>query len=356
MKSKAKKIISIFFLSILALPIFAEITARQAVEKASKLTSSQEVVDYLKSAISTVRAPEEKRALYSVLASVQEQLLLFSDACASYVAAAGISVSAESSLSSSASPNGASVFSIQNKTSPTLVLDAVRCSLSIGDFDTANNYLNSAVRNSKDEKIQAKIKLYEIWSSLCKITDEKDLEEPLALLKTYTSLPSMKSVLPSLFLTLWYLTGDAQYANNLKTSYPGSPESAIVQGKVQLMPSPFWFFVPRKGDAIEDANLADKSSMKGNTLSAPLENSKKSVDVGEKENRVAKQQLGLFRNKSNADDLVLSLTKKGFDAHITEEKRASGTTYFIVVVDEDKDGTMGIKLRSAGFECYPVFE
>ena len=49
------------------------------------------------------------------------------------------------------------------------------------------------------------------------------------------------------------------------------------------------------------------------------------------------------------------LKKKGFAARITTEKRPSGTTYYLVIVDENKDGTMGKELRNAGFECYGVY-
>ena len=67
-----------------------------------------------------------------------------------------------------------------------------------------------------------------------------------------------------------------------------------------------------------------------------------------------REQLGLFRNKENADILIKDLKAKGFTGYSYTETRASGTTYYIVVVDENKDGTMGKKLRAAGFDCYPV--
>ena len=47
--------------------------------------------------------------------------------------------------------------------------------------------------------------------------------------------------------------------------------------------------------------------------------------------------------------------EKGFKPYITEETRPSGTTYYIVVVDENAKGNIGDQLRSAGFECYPIF-
>ena len=45
---------------------------------------------------------------------------------------------------------------------------------------------------------------------------------------------------------------------------------------------------------------------------------------------------------------------KGFDAYITTETRASGTTYFIVLVREDKTGNVADRLRSSGYDCYGV--
>ena len=69
-----------------------------------------------------------------------------------------------------------------------------------------------------------------------------------------------------------------------------------------------------------------------------------------------REQLGLFRDKANADGLIQKLKEKGFSAFITEEIRPSGTKYYLVVVNENAEGTMGTELRNAGFECYPVFE
>ena len=71
--------------------------------------------------------------------------------------------------------------------------------------------------------------------------------------------------------------------------------------------------------------------------------------------KALKLQLGLFREKGNALSFVERLSQKGFSAYVQEEKRASGTTYYIVVIDENSEGTMGLKLKSAGFENYPIF-
>ena len=65
-------------------------------------------------------------------------------------------------------------------------------------------------------------------------------------------------------------------------------------------------------------------------------------------------QLGLFREKENAQNLVARLKEKGFESHVLMEKRPSGTLYYIVVVDDTSE-IMAEKLRSSGFDCYPVF-
>ena len=72
-----------------------------------------------------------------------------------------------------------------------------------------------------------------------------------------------------------------------------------------------------------------------------------------RETSLRRLQLGLFREKANADRLVAALKDKGFTAAVTTETRASGTTYYIVAVDET-DGSIGDKLRTAGFEFYPL--
>ena len=62
-------------------------------------------------------------------------------------------------------------------------------------------------------------------------------------------------------------------------------------------------------------------------VTAPAPASKKSSE------KIVRQQLGLFKDKANAENLVSRLKDKGFAAKITEEVRPSGTTYYIVAED-----------------------
>lgn len=323
---------------------FAQNSAKEIAQKALDYSNAGESVDYLKKQIPQQKDAAQKRALLAFLANLQEQLGAYKDASDSYAQAAGISA-----------PN---VEGMPKKTSPQLVLDAVRCALSSGDSATADSYLNSAVRNSQDETIQAYIKLYEVWSRLCQIDSNSQLDESVALLKAYSDFPSMKAVQPSVLLTLWYITGQDSYGKQLRKAFPKSPEAAIVAGSVQMTPAPFWYFMPKKGKALEAAaeNAAESQTipMEKSDDSASSANASGDTSDGASE-KIKKQQLGLFKSRDNAQGLCDRLKEKGFKPYITEETRPSGTTYYIVVVDENAKGDIGDQLRSAGFECYPIF-
>ena len=67
----------------------------------------------------------------------------------------------------------------------------------------------------------------------------------------------------------------------------------------------------------EPKTVSSESSKSENTTVTPV--------------KFTKWQLGLFRTESNAKLLADEVKAKGFDAFITTEKRASGTTYYIVL-------------------------
>ena len=334
---------ALFAAALLLCGVFlsAQNSAKDIVQKALDSSSAGESVDYLKKQIPQQKDAAQKRALLAFLGGLQEQLGAYKDATASYAQAAGISA-----------PN---VEGMPQKTNPQLVLDAVRCSLCSGDSATADSYLNSAVRNSQDETIQAYIKLYEVWSRLCQIESSSQLDESVALLTAYADFPSMKAVAPSVLLTLWYITGQESWGKKLRAAFPKSPEAAIVAGSVQMMPAPFWYFMPKKGSALEAAAESAAESQSVSVEKSDDGASSQNGDTNDGSEKIKKQQLGLFKSRDNAQGLCDRLKEKGFKPYITEETRPSGTTYFIVVVDENAKGNIGDQLRSAGFECYPIF-
>lgn len=328
-----KKIISVVLTVFFCTSIFAaELTASFVTAEAAKKDSVEESVSYLKSQISKMTVAAEKRATYVFLASLQEQMAMYADAQKSYAQAAAIAAG--------------NAEGMPKKSNEQIVLDAVRCALSSGDYATADSYLNSAVRNSKNAEVQAYIKLYTQWSALCKAEDVSDIQEPVVMLQAYLKVDSMASVKPAVLLTLWYVTGDSSYSKEITKLYPKSIESSIVKGDAQLLPTPFWFFVPKSGEAEQGTG----------SFAVPEEPKQTSTQtaVAEKPAKFTKWQLGLFRTENNAKLLADEVKAKGFDSYITTEKRASGTTYYIVLVREDKNGNVADRLRSSGYDCYGV--
>lgn len=326
--SKKLFLITLFFLSFSL--IFAQTKAKDIKAQAVRKSTVEESVAYVKDQIKGLTLATEKRAAYVFLASLQEQLSLYGDAQKSYATAAGIAAGDAEDM--------------PKKTNEQLVIDAVRCALCCGDYPTADSYLNSAVRNSKDAGIQSYIKLYTQWSALCRAENVDDLNEPLELLKAYLKVQSMSSVHPVILLTLWYVTGDKSWSSQIVKNYPASTEAAIVNGDVQLLPTPFWFFVPKSGVAEQGTgtfkeDISVEPAAAQTAAATPAKNTK--------------WQLGLFKTESNAKLLCEEVKQKGFNAYVTNETRSSGTTYFIVLVKDDGTGTAD-KLRSAGYDCYPV--
>ena len=69
------------------------------------------------------------------------------------------------------------------------------------------------------------------------------------MLQAYLKVDSMNAVKPAVLLTLWYVTGEKSYSQQITKLYPKSIEASIVRGDAQLLPTPFWFFVPKSGEA-----------------------------------------------------------------------------------------------------------
>jgi cell division septation protein DedD len=245
-----------------------------------------------------------------------------------------------------------------------LVINAVRCALSSGDYMMADNYLASRVKNSQDPTILAYIRLYTLWSRLSQAKTGKDLAEPMNLLRSCAKDPSMEAVRPAVLLSIWYIDGDQESARLLISQYPQSPETAIVQGKVTLLPAPFWYFSPR--NTLAEPGVPDTSPLSAPApevqppsdstvkISPPSSPERPSASV-ERVSPGVYQQLGIFRNEAYARRLLDEATAKGFSPILRTAIR-SGGTFFVVLVAENANRTMRDRLNAAGFECILVNE
>lgn len=328
-------------LFLISVPVWSQSAAQIIQEAVNKSTDGNQpmasIIQDVEKAAATASA-SNKRSLYSFLGSLTEQLGEYENAATWYAKAA--------SIAAAPAPGTPAL------TSEELVLAAVRCSLSCGNNEQADSYLAS-IANTTSEETMAYYRLYKMWSWLCGIQSSQDLLEPIAVLKTYATMDSMKTVRPPVYLTLWYLTGDSEWSKKLQSEYPKSAETALVTGVAHMLPTPFWFFLPRDVVAMNNTASPTRSDVE---TSSSSKTTSSSTSSGKAESHVVvKQQVGFFRSKENAENLASRLRDAGFKPDITEEQRQSGTIYFAVTVPEDKDNSTGLRLKTAGFECYPVF-
>ncbi len=330
-KSGAAALLFCMAQTIAAMPA-ARVLAQYQEQTAAGTITLQQAATALLADAESADNPADKRSLYAAAGNMQEQMGLYSQAVKSYAAAAAI--------------NSGPADGMPRISAEELVLKAIRCSLSTGNYEQAARFLNSEVKNSRSETVIAYTKLYNIWSALCQTDSQAQLHEPVVLLESYVSLDSMKAVQPAMLLTLFYITGEQHWKDELASRYPDSPEAAAAAGNADMIPTPFWFFVPREGAAPAAAESPNP---------APAAAAAESGTGGHGE-RAARWQLGFFRNRDNAQALLDTLAASGFDAEIQNETRQSGTVYYTVTVEENAGGATGDALKAAGFDCYPLFE
>ncbi len=311
-----------------------------------------DTIEYLKSHLKESATRSDERSLLYFTGTIQEQLGLFTDASQSYHEASLI--------------DAPDAEKMAKATKDDLILASIRTLLSAGDHEDAEKLIERGLKETSETKSRAFLNLYSVWCVLCKAETMEGTRDSVSLLKTYSTMQSMSCVKPQILFTLWYLTNDCAYADLLKKEFPSSPESAIINGKSQIASVPFWYFVPRgnlevRNEKKEDSNVSvkEKQAPKQDVAVKKQENQKKESEVKFSQYERAKpscrrQQIGLFKEEKNAEILVKNVRKKGFDAYYYKEKRASGVTYFIAVVEENSASTIGKELRSQGFDCYSV--
>lgn len=215
-----------------------------------------------------------------------------------------------------------------------LLLDAMQAFLCGGEYDRAGVVLHRILADltrSSNEAYRRRAAVYKVWLLLA----EDGADTAVPLITEYINDASFAVYHPALLFTLWWISGNEKIKERLQKSYPSSIEAAAVTGTVTLYPSTFWYLMP-KGAIVEKGD--------GN-VSVTQDNAA----------RASYYQIGFYKTKRYAQALVDDLRKKHFTPIIKEEVRPSGTLYFAVLVQENESGTMGILLKNAGYEAFPVF-
>lgn len=162
--------------------------------------------------------PEKTKELYYLLAEVQEKAGDFEEASKSY----------------------------EKEGSQNALLSAAKTALLYGDSLRCDTILASLTQGQLKESAIAKVRLYAVWSWLVKANTEEALHEPLVILQSYIGMKGMEETQAAVLVSLWYLTGEERYKTTIEKSYPQSLELLIVENAASFLPTPFWFFVPRK--------------------------------------------------------------------------------------------------------------
>ena len=226
-----------------------------------------------------------------------------------------------------------------------LLLDAVRVLLCGGSMDSARSLLSeiaAALPVSDEDPYYRRAAVYDTWRLLAE--DRADRAVPL--ITAYTKKKAFSEYHPALLFTLWWVNGDEDAKQRLLKEYPAGMEAAAVNGTVTVQPSTFWYLMPRSGLAQKPA--AGSTASKASTVSKTAAGSETQV-------KPSYYQLGFYKTKKYAEALAADLQKKHFTPIIKEETRPSGTVYFAVLVKENAAGDMGLRLKDAGYEAFPIF-
>lgn len=345
---------------------FSQEKAKPTVNVESKKNSDENIEDTIASVklkLSKTTENQDKLALYEKLAVLSEFSGLYPEAVDAYQKASKLATSDSESY----------------------IFKAVRCALSSGDTAKADSLLSSISEKTRNTENASKLKLYALWSWLSKCDTYDDTFEPVTILKSYVDMPAMSAQKSSILYTLWYVTQDNSYAERIKAECKNSSEYLILIGDVQLMPSPFWYFIPKNNTVVENKTTSVKETVArtenteivakteikpvsdAKTTSETKISSEVKTTVEPKETSTLKEtseskttllyyQLGFFSSYENAKRLVDRVLAKNIKAEILKEKRESGNTYYAVIVKNDSSSDIGEIIKNSGFECCPVFK
>ncbi len=201
------------------IPFYSQSKIERALENS---TSVEETIEVLKDIVEKGTKAEQLQAS-GIIASLQEQFGDYTDASFYYT-------------------NAATLVGRETIQGQSFLLGAVRCALMTGDVSRADFLLSTAFPSSAADEIKASVNLYAVWSWVIKTDGKEEQSAPISVLESYVNAKSMISVKPSILVTLFYLTDEEKWSNQLVKEFPHSPEAAVVLGKAQTLPVPFWFF------------------------------------------------------------------------------------------------------------------
>lgn len=214
-------------------------------------------------------------------------------------------------------------------------LKAARSYIMAGDSQLGSYILNNIILEAKTKGLKQKAEIYLLFSDLSN-PEKKTIS--VKKIKQFLADPDFYEYKATLNFALYWLTGDENIKNTLLKNFPKSIETAIIKNEATISPVAFWYLMPRN---------ETKTTKKPKTTNAK-------TSTSEDNSKPFAYQLGFFKNKSYAENLVKELKLIGFAAYVKVESKTSS---YSVLVDETSETTsISESLRNAGYECYPVFK
>lgn len=262
---------------------------------------------------------------------------------------------------------------LNTETKTDLLLEAVRVFLCGGNFDAARSLLSEIAAGLPVNTENAQYRtaaVYDAWRLLAE--DRADRAVPL--ITAYAGNKAFADYHPALLFTLWWVNGDEKAKERLLKEYPSGIEAAAVHGTVMVQPSVFWYLMPKTEAFAPSAGTVGTTAARqpGNTTASVQQHTVNAASiesryagtaasaqnasgVQEPQTKPLYYQLGFYKIKAYAERLAEELRQKQFRPLIKEETRPSGAVYFAVLVEENSAGDIGLRLKGAGYEAFPVF-
>lgn len=269
------------------------------------------------SGIASLNSAAEKFQALTILAAYEDANYLYADAAKHY--------------------SQAVLLTSSEKTACTVQLSAARSYIMSGDSQLGAYILNTLIARSADAAIKHKAEIYVLCAAL---NDADKFTENVQTIKHYLAAPSYTEYRATLYFLLYWLNDDEQAKTTLIKSFPSSMEALLVQNKASVSPVSFWYLMPRK-----KAHTVQSSNDAAPTVAA---------DNAVKQAIPKAYQVGFFKTKSYAEDLLQELIAKGFAAYV--ESKSAAQTYTVLVPAASQAQSILKRLKDAGYEAYPVFE
>lgn len=321
-------------------------TGDGAIAASFALQEPQKILNALEKAVKATNSIKDRKTILVALADLEERLGEGAAAAAHYHDAA---------------------FADPAARDDNLLLDSARCLLQSGDVSGADSAIRAVLLGNFDAVTLMRARAY---AAIVSLTGPSVTDDSVKLVRALAENPQFRQWAPTLLFTLWWTGADQGARDTLIRKWPTSQEALVASGKIALSPTPFWFLSPRDEESVRafassgigaveqpTTTAASPASVKTATASVVPNGAPSSSQTGASPYGPRDwQQVGFFRYREYAEDLVKALGQAGFSAEIRDQKRPSGTVYFAVLVPEDEKRSTAERLKDAGFESFLVTE